>query len=112
MKKKSKAELRYLRHLGRQQDMLDRFAEDESMNSELLLMLYRQKGRDMPDDIYRAVVFFRNEEYKRKQGAWALLCLLYEKLKYDMGARTKEEAVDAVCYRYQVYGQALLEGDF
>jgi hypothetical protein len=66
----------------------------------------------MPDDIYRACAYFINGEYGRKRGS---LCLLYEaneKLQQEKIKITKENAMDVLCYRYQVYAAMLREGGF
>jgi hypothetical protein len=105
-------EEKYLYSLRKQREALVSFAVDEELNSELLLTYYKQKGRDMPDDIYRACAFFINREYKRKPGSLYLLYQTKEKLQKDITVVTKENAVDILCYRYQMYAAILREGGY
>jgi hypothetical protein len=111
MRSKS-AEERYRRLLQKQQDMLDGFVEEERTAAELLLYLFKKRGRDMPDDMYRAVCFFTNNEYKAKQKALVLLYETGRRLDKETGTVAKERAADLLCYRYQVYGAALLQGGY
>jgi hypothetical protein len=108
--KRLSPEEKYLYSLKKQREALEAFAADEEANSELLLLYYKRKGRDMPDDIYRACAFFINGEYRRKSGSLFLLYQTKEKLQKNFVEITKENAADVLCYRYQMYAAMLREG--
>jgi hypothetical protein len=105
-------EQRYLYSLRKQEAALNDFIADEECNSESLLALYKQKKRDIPDDVYRACAFFINREYLFKRGSLTLLYQAKEKLQKEIKTITKENAVDVLCYRYQAYAAVLREGGF
>lgn len=105
-------EEKYLYSLKKQRETLGAFAADEELNSEMLLLYYKQKGRDMPDDVYRSCAFFINSEYRRKPGSLFLLYQTREKLQKEFTEITKENAVDVLCYRYRMYAAMLREGGF
>jgi hypothetical protein len=110
--KRLSPEQRYLYSLRKQESALNDFVADEECNSESLLALYKQKRRVMPDDVYRACAFFINKEYLFKRGSLTLLYQTKEKLQREIKIITKENAVDVLCYRYQVYAAVLREGGF
>jgi hypothetical protein len=110
--KRLSPEEKYLYSLRKQREALVSFAADEELNAGLLLSYYRQKGRDMPDDIYRASAFFINREYQRKPGSLFLLYRTKEKLQKEFTEITKENAADVLCYRYQMYAAMLREGGY
>jgi seryl-tRNA(Sec) selenium transferase len=105
-------EEKYIYSLRKQREALNAFSGDEELNSEMLLAYYKQNGRDMPDDIYRACAFFINREYQRKSGSLYLLYQTLEKLQKEFTGITKENAIDVLCYRYQVYAAMLREGGY
>jgi hypothetical protein len=105
-------EERYLYSLRKQREALTSFAADEEADSEMLLLYYKQKGRDMSDDIYRACAFFINQEYRRKPGSLFLLYETKEKLQKEFTKITKENAADVLCYRYRMYAAMLREGGY
>jgi hypothetical protein len=105
-------EEKYLYSLRKQREALADFIEDEEVNAGLLFALYKQKKRDMPDDIYRACAFFINKEYQRKKGSLFLLYQTREKLQKEIKEITKENAAGVLCYRYQMYAAMLREGGF
>jgi hypothetical protein len=102
---------RYLRALEKQEALLDGCVEDERLMADMLLLRYQGQGRDVPEDIYRAVAFFLNEEFKRWPELKITLYELRGKIMKTIKIENKERAVDALCYRYQVYGRALLDND-
>jgi hypothetical protein len=105
-------EEKYLYSLRKQREALTSFAADEEANSEMLLLYYKQKGRDMPFDIYRACAFFINREHQMKPGSLFLLYQTMEKLQKEFTEITKENAADVLCYRYQTYAAMLREGGY
>jgi hypothetical protein len=110
--KKFSPEEKYIYSLRKQREALEAFVDDEEVNSGALMTLYKQKRRDMPDDVYRACAFFINREYLRKKGSLFLLYQTNQKLQNEVKEITRENAVDILCYRYRLYAAALREGGF
>jgi hypothetical protein len=102
-------EERYWYHLRKEREMLDDFTGTERDAAETLLLSYKLQKRDVPDDIYRAVCFFMNAEYKTKPKALVELYFADQKLIAELREASKERALDLLCYRYQVYGAILLQ---
>jgi hypothetical protein len=75
--KRKTPEERYRESLYKQQHILEEFAAHESEWADDLLLWYRIKKLDMPDDEYRAVAFFKNREYLSKPGSLPLLYEMY-----------------------------------
>jgi hypothetical protein len=100
-----------MRGLEKQQAMLDEFVEDEKLMADALLVRYQCQDRDVPEDIYRAIAFFLNEEYKSWLELEITLYELRNKIMRTVKLENKEQAMDALCYRYQVYGRAILDND-
>jgi hypothetical protein len=73
---------------------------------------YRAKKRDIPDDEYRAVAFFKNEEYLNKPGSLTLLYSMCQRMSRELPPATRETACDLVAYRYHVYAVTLEKGGF
>jgi hypothetical protein len=107
-------EAEYFERTRKQTEELRRFAQDEELNAGFLIDYYRRKERDMPDDIYRACAFFINKEYlyKNKSGALSLLCQTEDKRKKESPAVTKENYIDILCYKYQLFAAMLRQGGF
>jgi hypothetical protein len=110
--KRMTPEEKYLYSLRQQRAALEDFTADEECNSESLMVFFKQKGRVIPDDVYRACAFFINKEYSRKYGSLYLLYRTREKLQNEIQNVTKENAVDVLCYRYKMYAAMLAEGGF
>jgi hypothetical protein len=66
-------EERYKENIRKQQRTLEEFAAHEIEWAGDLLLWYRTKKIDMPDDEYRACAFFLNKEYLHKPGSLTLL---------------------------------------
>jgi hypothetical protein len=106
------AESRYKEKMGKQEQILKEFAAYEIEGAEDLLCWYRLRGRDMPDDEYRAVAFFKNREFLLKPGSLTLLYTLYGRMMEELPAATKETAFDLLAYRFKVYAEVLKTGGF
>jgi hypothetical protein len=105
-------ETRYKDSVRREQKLLEDFAAHEIEYADDLLVWYRAKQLDMPDDAYRAVAYFKNHEYLLKHGSLTLLYLMYHQLMNELPAPTKENAFDLLTYRYKVYGMILAKGGY
>jgi hypothetical protein len=103
-------ETRYQDLVRHQRKTLEEYAAHEIEFAEDLLLFYKIKKMDMPDDEYRAVVFFKNREYLDKPGSLTLLYTLYQQCNRELPECTKELAFDLLSFRYKVYGCALIKG--
>ena len=112
MAKRRTPESRYKEHIRKQQQILEEFAAHEIEWADDLLMWYRVKKLNMPDDEYRAVAFFKNREYLHKPGSLTLLYEMYRRILKELPPATKETAFDLLGYRYKVYAVTLEKGGF
>jgi hypothetical protein len=103
-------EARYYEQVRRQRKMLEEYAAHEIEWADDLLTWYRAKKRDMPDEEYRAVAFFKNHEYLRKPGSLTMCYTLYQQCIRELPEFTRELAFDLLAFRYKVYGSALIKG--
>jgi hypothetical protein len=105
-------EERYQESLHKQQAILEEFVTHETEWAEDLLLWYRVKGREIPDDEYRATVFFKNKEYRDKPGSLTLLYSMYQRLLEELPEPTKEIAFDLLAYRFKMYAVTLEKGGY
>jgi hypothetical protein len=61
-------EERYKFNIRKQQGQLEDFAEHETEWADLLMLFYRLKKIEMPDDEYRACVFFPTKNFYANWG--------------------------------------------
>jgi hypothetical protein len=104
--------VRYRENVRHERKALEEFAAHEIEWADDLLMWYRVKKLDMPDDEYRAVAFFKNHEYLRKPGSLTLCYTLYQRMMDELPPPTKEIAFDLVGFRYKMYAAALEKGGY
>jgi hypothetical protein len=105
-------EEKYRDNIRKQRKTLEEFAEHEIEWADDLLLWYRVKKLDMPDDEYRAVAFFKNREYLKKPGSLTLLYQMYLRCCRELPASTKETAFDLLAYRYKLYTITLQKGGY
>jgi hypothetical protein len=105
-------EERYKYSIRKQQKTLEEFAEHEIGWANDLLLWYKLRREEIPDDEYRAAAFFINKEYLRKPGSLTLLYQIYLRCCNELPAPTKEIAFDLLAYRYKMYALALIEGGY
>jgi hypothetical protein len=110
--KRRTPEERYKEKLFKQEKILEEFAAHETEWADDLLLWYRARKKEIPDDEYRAVVFFKNKEYLRKPGSLTLLYSMYERMSRELPPATREIAFDLVSYRYHVYAVTLEKGGY
>ncbi|AEF81369.1 hypothetical protein [Leadbettera azotonutricia] len=103
---------RYKYQVRKQQKALEEFAAHEIEWADDLLMWYRLKKIDMPDDEYRAAAFFKNHEYLHKPGSLTLLFSMYQRCMDELPEPTPELAFDLLAFRYKMYAKALLQGGY
>jgi hypothetical protein len=112
MAKRRTSEERYLENIRKQQTILEEFAAHEIEWADDLLLWYRAKKLEIPDDEYRAVAFFKNREYLMKPGSLTLLYSMYQRMNLELPEVTKENAFYLLAYRYKVYAKALEKGGY
>jgi hypothetical protein len=110
--KRRNAEQRYQDGINQQKRKLDEFISHETEWAEHLLLWYRLKKKDMPDDEYRGCAYFTNKEYLTKQGSLNLLYQTHLSCEKELPEVTKENAIDLVRYKYKTYALVLSKGGY
>ena len=111
-KKRRDAEQRYQDALNQQRTILDDFIFHETEWANDLMLWYRVKKIDMPEDEYRGCAYFINKEYVKKVGSINYLFEAHLKCLAELPDCTKETAFDLVRYKYKVYALVLSKGGF
>jgi hypothetical protein len=111
MKRKSPEE-RYRENIYKQQKILEEFAAHEIEWADDLLLWYSLKKKEIPDDEYRAVAFFKNHEYLRKPGSLTLVYEMYLRCNRELPTSTRETAFYLLAFRYKMYAEVLSKGGF
>jgi hypothetical protein len=112
MAKRRTPEERYKDNIRKQQRTLEEFAAHEIEWADDLLLWYRAKKLDMPDDEYRAVAFFKNREFLKKPGSLTLLYEMCQRCYRELPETTRENAFDILCFRYKMYAEVLKTGGY
>lgn len=105
-------EEKYRDNIRKQQKTLEEFAAHEIEWADDLMLWYRIKKLDMPDDEYRVVAFFKNREYLHKPGSLTLLYEMYRRCCQELPAYTKEIAFDLLAFRFRMYANVLRTGGY
>ena len=105
-------EERYKDSIRRQQKILEEFAAHEIGWADDLLLWYRVRRKEVPDDVYRACVFFTNREFLSRPGALTLLYSAYRQCVRELPEVTKETAFDLLAYRFKLYAKTLQAGGY
>jgi len=105
-------EERYSYNVRKQQRTLEEFAAHEFEWAGDLLLWYKLRKEEIPDDEYRACAFFQNKEYQRKPGSLTLLYKAYLRCLNELPEPTKEIAFDLLRFRYKIYAKTLERGGF
>jgi len=106
------AEERYQFNVRKQRGLLEDFASCEGGWAGDLLLWFRMKKLDVPDDEYRACAFFLNREYLLKPGSLSLLYVVGGDVNGALPSVTKENAFDLLRYRFRMYAKALEAGGY
>jgi hypothetical protein len=112
MAKRRDPETRYRDAIRKQKQILEEFAAHEIEWADDLLLWHRVKKREMPDDAYRAVAFFKNREYLNKPGSLTLLYKMYLQCCRELPEYKKEIAFDLLVFRFRMYAAVLKAGGF
>jgi hypothetical protein len=105
-------EERYNYNVRKQQKTLEDYASHEIEWADDLMTWYRSYNKEMPEDEYRAIAFFKNKEYLRKPGSLTLLYQMYLRCIEELPSVTRENAFDILCFRFKMYSQVLKTGGF
>jgi hypothetical protein len=105
-------EERYRVNIRHEQKILEEFAGSEREWADNLLLWYRVRKKDIPDDEYRAVAFFSNREYLGKPGSLTLLYSMYQRLLQELPLPAKENAFDLLAFRFKMYSRTLAKGGY
>jgi hypothetical protein len=103
---------RYRDTIRKQQKTLEEFAAHEIEWAGDLMMWYRLRHEEMPDDEYRACAFFRNREYVNKPGSLTLTYQMYVRCCGELPKVTTETAFDLLRFRFRMYAQVLITGGY
>ena len=103
---------RYQYNIRKQQKALEDFASHEIEWAGNLLLWYRHKKMEMPEDEYRAYAFFKNKEYLRKPGSLTLLYEMFLRCYRELPETTKENAFDILRFRFKTYSKTLEKGGY
>jgi len=112
MPKRRSPEDKYKDKIQKQQIILDEFSAHEIEWANDLLLWYRCKKIDMPDDEYRGVSFFLNKEFRNKPGSLTLLYQTFLRCEAELPVGTKEMAFDLLRFRYKMYAAVLEKGGY
>jgi len=105
-------EEKYQDTIRKQQKTLEEYANHEIEWADDLMLWYRLKKEEIPDDEYRACAFFKNKEYLRKPGSLTLLYSMFLRCMRELPECTKETAFDLLRFRYKSYAQVLKTGGY
>jgi len=105
-------EERYKDNIRKQQRTLEEYAAHEIEWAGDLMLWYRLKKEEMPDDEYRACAFFQNKEYLRKPGSLTLLYEMYLRCHRELPQVTKENAFDILRFQFKMYAKTLEKGGY
>jgi len=105
-------EKKYKDNISKQQKKLEEFASHELEWANDLMLWYKVKKLDMPEDVYRACAYFQNKEYVKKTGSLTLLYEVYLQCWNDLPKVTRENAFDLLRYQFKLYATALSKGGF
>jgi len=110
--KRKTAVQKYLEKIQKQQKTLEEFAEYEFEWAGDLMLWYRAKRLDMPEDEYRACAFFRNREYRNKLGSLTLLYQINVRCNNELPMATRETAFDILRFKYKMFAEVLKKGGY
>jgi hypothetical protein len=105
-------EERYKDNMRKQRKRLEQFAADEIEWAEHLILWYRIKKQDMPEDEYRACAFLINREFSRKPGSLTLLYEMFRRCMRELPVCTRELAFDMLAFRFRMYAEVLKQGGY
>ncbi|MCL2441076.1 MAG: hypothetical protein FWD14_05000 [Treponema sp.] len=112
MAKRKTIEEKYNENIRKQQRILDDFIAHETEWANDLMLWYRVKKLEMPEDEYRGVSYFLNKEFTKKTGSLSLLYETSVRCDNELPEFTKELAFDLVRFKYKMYSAVLEKGGY
>jgi hypothetical protein len=112
MPRRKTPEERYKENIRKQQKTLEEFAAHEMEWANDLLLWYRYKRLEMPEDEYRGCSYFLNKEFSHKPGSLTLLYQMFIRLENELPETNKENAFDLLRFRYKTYAKVLGIGGY
>jgi hypothetical protein len=105
-------EERYRDNIRQQRKTLEKFVAHETEWANDLMLWYRAKKLEMPEDEYRGVSYFLNYEHKNKPGSLTLLYSMYLRFHEELPPVTKENAFDLLRFQFKMYAVVLKQGGY
>jgi hypothetical protein len=102
----------YLGRLKKERGLLKEFVTRCKEDADNLLYIYRHDKTVIPDDEYRAVAFFLNDEYADKPGALSALYDISQRLSAELPPVTLETVVEQLMFRFKIFNKILAEGGY
>lgn len=110
--KRRTIEERYKDNIQKQKDKLDDFIAHETEWANDLILWYRLKKIEMPEEEYRGCAYFINKEFLNKKGSLILLYQAHLSCEKELPKCTKENAFNLVRYKYKLYAHVLERGGY
>ncbi|MFP3040295.1 hypothetical protein LQZ19_00590 [Treponema primitia] len=92
--------------------ILSDFLTEETIMAKAVMNMFRQKHIHLPDDVYRGLAYFINEEWAAKAGSLFFLYETKRRVQANMPPVTKETALDQMCYFFKMYCAVQARKDF
>jgi len=105
-------EQKYKDNISKQQKILEDFAAHEIEWAGDLILWYKAKKLEIPEDEYRACAFFQNREYRSKPKSLTLLYEVYLRCLKELPQVNRENAFDILRYQFKFYAKALEVGGY
>ena len=112
MARRRTPEERYQYNVRKQQKKLEEFVAHENEFVDDLLLWFKIRKQEIPDDVYRTYAYFRNQEYLKKPGSLSLLYQTYLRCINELPNITKENAFDILYFRFKMYAAVLKTGGY
>jgi hypothetical protein len=103
MRKRLTYEERYNDRMRKQRRELEEFLAEEKRWCEYLPLWHRINKRELDDEVYRAVLYFRYESYLKAPAALSLLYAAYKSVYEELRKSALREGLEAVIYRFRTY---------
>jgi hypothetical protein len=98
---------KYFFKTRKERTALSDFLNEETVMANTVLNICKSKHIEIPDDVYRGLAYFINEEWEQKGGSLYLLFETKKGVQKEMPLVTKETALDQMCYFFKMYSAVL-----
>jgi hypothetical protein len=96
-------EEKYFDRVRKQQQKLEEFVAHEKEWGNDLIRWYKARGQEMDDDVYRAILYFRYDEFLKTPIALSLLYTAYNEVHKELMKCRLEDGFAEVVYRFRTY---------